>query len=84
VTLERRIEDECGLALRRRVKRHEIQDAAIHAAADDMQYSIATAIAMAIDHRPSNLNLPKEEVSWWSFSIIEEFLPLWRTNGKRR
>jgi hypothetical protein len=37
--------------------------AAIHAA-DDMLYLIAIAIAMTIDHRPSNLNFPRTR---WSF-----------------
>jgi hypothetical protein len=41
-----------------------------------MPYLIAIVIAMAIDHRPSNLDFPKEEVV--ILSEGEEFTPWWR------
>jgi hypothetical protein len=51
------------------------ETAAVHAA-DNMLYLIAIAIAMGIDHRPSNLNFPRTR---WSFLMKEE-TPRWRAN----
>lgn len=53
----------------------------IHAA-DDILYLIAIAIAMAIDHRPSNLNFPRTRWSFFEGTMKEE-TPRWRANENR-